>query len=368
VIKVGQTFLSAWQAGMPAPPKQDENNGRKMATIAFKVKVIKSPDGTTATLAEVDGSIDATTIQEFQHVMDKLIERGVKNLVLDCSNVKYINSTGLGTLLKYADTFESIGGHIAFCRVPSKVMLVMEMLGFNALFNIVTDEATALRSFAGKMSPPPSVAVKTARQTTSATPAAGQKAVTVAATPAPAPISPPQVSFPMQTPCARCRVTLDVPSHGKYKCPRCGAVLAVEQSGRTRFFASKRARPIVLSIPASAKLIDCASESAKKCAESMGYKGEAAAALSAAVSAACQNVVERAYENDAGNTFHVMIVPDQSAITVKIADYGKPFDFGAGGSVATDSGFAAVVKSVDTVEHRINSRGGNMVTLIKTNA
>ena len=40
-----------------------------MATIAFKVKVIKSPDGTTATLAEVDGSIDATTIQEFQHVL-----------------------------------------------------------------------------------------------------------------------------------------------------------------------------------------------------------------------------------------------------------------------------------------------------------
>src|SRR5437763_114139 len=150
-----------------------------MATIAFKVKVIKSPDGTTATLAEVDGSIDATTIQEFQHVMDKLIERGVKNLVLDCSNVKYINSTGLGTLLKYADTFESIGGHIAFCRVPSKVMLVMEMLGFNALFNIVTDEATALRSFSGKLAPPPSVSVRTSPQPT--------QSYSPSYTPAPAP-------------------------------------------------------------------------------------------------------------------------------------------------------------------------------------
>ena len=95
-----------------------------MATIAFKVKVIKSPDGTTATLAEADGSIDATTIQEFQHVMDKLIERGVKNLVLDCSAIKYINSTGLGTLLKYADTFESIpagrlSARSAGCRAKS---------------------------------------------------------------------------------------------------------------------------------------------------------------------------------------------------------------------------------------------------------
>ncbi len=331
-----------------------------MATIAFKVKVIKSPDGTTATLAEVDGSIDATTIQEFQHVMDKLIERGVKNLVLDCSNVKYINSTGLGTLLKYADTFESIGGHIAFCRVPSKVMLVMEMLGFNALFNIVTDEATALRSFAGKMSPPPSVAVKTARSSTvTAAPVDAQKAPTTASPP------PPPVSFPMQTPCARCRVTLDVPAPGKYKCPRCGAVLSVEQNGRTRFFASKKARPVVLSIPASAKLAECAAQAAAKCAESLGFKSAAVEAVTGAVASACRNVIERAYEQDSGNTFHVQIVPDPAALTVKITDYGKPFDFGPGGSIVKDSGFAAAVGAMDTVEHRVNPRGGNMVTMIK---
>src|SRR5436190_21500173 len=271
-----------------------------MATIAFKVKVIKSPDGTTATLAEVDGSIDATTIQEFQHVMDKLIERGVKNLVLDCSNIKYINSTGLGTLLKYADTFESIGGHIAFCRVPSKVMLVMEMLGFNALFNIVTDEATALRSFAGKMSPPPSVAVKTARAGSGAhqqIPTSSHKTPTVVPQ-AVAPTPPPPVPFPLQKPCARCRVTLDVPAAGKFKCPRCNAVLAIEVNGRTRFFASKRARPLAMSVPAVFPLASCVELSAAKCAESAGFKPELAAAFSTAVGQACKNVIERAYDND----------------------------------------------------------------------
>ena len=331
-----------------------------MATIAFKVKVIKSPDGTTATLAEVDGSIDASTIQEFQHVMDKLIERGVKNLVLDCSNIKYINSTGLGTLLKYADTFEGIGGHIAFCRVPSKVMLVMEMLGFNALFNIVTDEATALRSFAGKVSPPPSVAVKMSRPVASPapveTPRAEQTAPTTAA----------PAAFPMQTPCARCRVTLDVPAPGKFKCPRCNSVLSVEPNGRTRFFSSKKARPVTLSIPANSKLSECASQAAATCAESLGFNAEAIEAVSGAVHAACQNVIDRAYDKDAGNAFHVQIVSDAAALTVKIADYGKPFDFGAGGSISTDAGFASVVSGMDTVEHRINPRGGNMVTMIKT--
>src|SRR6185295_464859 len=116
----------------------------------------------------------------------------------------------------------SIGGHIAFCRVPSKVMLVMEMLGFNALFNIVTDEATALRSFAGKIAPPPSVSVKTAPAPMPSPPPSGVLAQApipahYAPTSAPPPLTHQQQlqasasAFPVQTPCAKCRVTLEVP-------------------------------------------------------------------------------------------------------------------------------------------------------------
>jgi len=334
-----------------------------MASIEFRVKVVKSPDGTTATLAEVDGSIDASTIQQFQQVMDKLVERGVKNLILDCTNVKYINSTGLGTLLKYSDTFESIGGHIAFCRVPSKVMLVMEMLGFNALFNIVTDEATALRSFAGKLAPPPSVSVKTSPAPAPSAYPSSQPVQNYA----PAPLQIPAAAaaaFPLQTGCARCRVTLDVPAPGKFKCPRCNAVLAAEPTGRVRFFASKKSKPISISIPCNMVVADGVASLAGKCAESIGFNGQAAD-VATAVSAACRNVIERAYDNDANSTFHVLMVPNGSSLTIKIADYGKPFDFGPGGSIQGDNRFADVVNSMDTVEHRPNPKGGNLLTLIK---
>ena len=344
-----------------------------MASIEFRVKVVKSPDGTTATLAEVDGSIDASTIQQFQQVMDKLVERGVKNLILDCTNVKYINSTGLGTLLKYSDTFESIGGHIAFCRVPSKVMLVMEMLGFNALFNIVTDEATALRSFAGKLAPPPSVSVKTSPQPTQSyapqqpTHPSVSHAMAAANTAAAAPAVqvPAQNVFPVQTACARCRVTLDIPAVGKFKCPRCSAVLAVEPTGRVRFFASKKGKPISVSLPCNQKMADGVAELAGKCAESLGFNGNSAEVISGAVSSACKNVIERAYDNDANSVFHLLIVPNGTALTIKIADYGKPFDFGSAGTIQGDSRFSAVVSAMDTVEHRPNPKGGNLLTMIK---
>ena len=62
-----------------------------MATIDFKLKNIRSPDGSiTATQAVLNGSIDASTINQFQGVMDKLYDKGVRNLILDCQNIKYI--------------------------------------------------------------------------------------------------------------------------------------------------------------------------------------------------------------------------------------------------------------------------------------
>ena len=347
-----------------------------MASIEFRVKVIKSPSGVTATLAAMDGSIDASTIQQFQQVLDKLIERGVKNLILDCTNVKYINSTGLGTLLKYADTFESIGGHIAFCRVPSKVMLVMEMLGFNALFNIVPDEATALKSFSGKVAPPASVKVQTTPAAPpqpsypSYAPPAPQPAYAQAAPRpaiAPAPQAPPvqAVAFPMQSSCARCRVTLEVPAVGKYKCPRCGAVLAVEPTGRVRFFASKKGRPIEVSVPSDKNFTSGVSVLAGRCAEALGFNGNTAETISGAVLEACDNVIDMAYGGDPSHVVHMLIVPNGSTLTIKISDHGKAFDFGPGGTIHADRRFSTVINSMDTVEHRPNPRGGNLLTLIK---
>jgi len=346
-----------------------------MAAIEFRVKVIKSATGTTATLAEIDGSIDATTIQNFQQVMDKLIERGVKNLILDCTNVKYINSTGLGTLLKYADTFESMSGHIAFCRVPSKVMLVMEMLGFNALFNIVPDEATALRSFSGVAAPPTKVQVKpegpvtpmAAAPLVSAPPRAAAPApapAPAAPAPAPAPAAPAAASFPIQAACARCRVTLEIAAVGKFKCPRCGAVLAVEPTGRVRFFASKKGRPIEISIPCNKDLVTGIGDLAARAAESIGFNGTTTGEISTAVSEACTQIMDLAYAGDPASIVHLLILADGNALTVKIADHGKALEF-TGGTIHGDNRFSNVIGNMDTVEHRPSPRGGNILTLIK---
>ncbi|MCW8133478.1 MAG: ATP-binding protein, partial [Planctomycetota bacterium] len=183
---------------------------------------------------------------------------------------------------------------------------------------------------------------------------------------APAPVAaPPAAAFPMQTSCARCRVTLDIPQVGKFKCPRCGAVLAVEPTGRVRFFASKKGRPIEVSIPSRRELVAGIGALAANCAAAVGFDDGSSGSISSAVQSACENLIDLAYGGDPGNVVHMLIVPNGTTLTIKIADHGKALDFGPAGTIQSDARFADVVNSMESVEHRPNPRGGNLITLIK---
>ena len=352
-----------------------------MATVDFRIKNLKATDNTRATLAEITGSIDATSIVQFQNVMDKLVEKGVQNLILDCANIKYINSTGLGTLLKYVDTFESKDGHIVFTKVPSKVMLVMEMLGFNALFTIIPDEAAALRHFAGKPTAAPAVAEPAPRVAMpGVAPPAAQQAPTVvrpaaapSAAPGAVPVAPeagPVVAalqatgYPAAAECTRCGLTLDIPAPGKYKCPRCETVLSADASGRIEFFAPKKSLPVSISLPASPDLIGGIRELIEGVARQMGFDSTAAGTVGGAVVTASRRVAELAYADKQGSSLHVVVIPDADALTVRITDYGEAIRASADG-VPEDPGFTPVTEVMDSVLLKPSPKGGNLLTLTK---
>ena len=331
-----------------------------MATVEFKVKNIRASDGTSATMAEVAGSIDATSLVQFQSVMDKLVEKGVKNLILDCSKVKYINSTGLGTLLKYVDIFDSMGGHIAFTRVPSKVMLVMEMLGFNALFSIVGDEAEALRTFSGR----PAAA---AARPPAAAPAPARVGVVAPAARALAPaptVEGAAPGFPVTVDCSRCSVGIQIPGSGKFKCPRCDCILSVEATGRVRFFASKKAKPVEITLPARPATIMGIAGLVESVAKHVGFDGELVKRIADAVKTACLNVALYAYDNEESGLIHCLLQPDAGRLIVRISDHGKAVSI-EGGNVSSDERFAEVTRVMDSVEYVANPKGGNIFRLVK---
>ena len=110
-------------------------------------------DGGKAALVELGGILDAKTSIEFEQSLDQLRERSVHRVVVDFANIRYVNSTGLGMLVKLADVLRSAGGGMALVRVPSKVQIIMEMSGLSQVLHMSDDPQAALESL-GSAAPP----------------------------------------------------------------------------------------------------------------------------------------------------------------------------------------------------------------------
>ena len=107
--------------------------------------------------AELSGAIDASTVHIFQNQLEDARKRGVTKLIMDISKIKYVNSTGLGSLVKYADTFKAAGGGVVLLRVPAKVKIVIEMLGLHEFFEMCSSEQEAIGVFGGAADAPEAV-------------------------------------------------------------------------------------------------------------------------------------------------------------------------------------------------------------------
>ena len=116
---------------------------------------LRASGGLEALHVEVHGSLDSTTLPVFTRDMDAVMAKGNPRLILDCAQVSYINSTGMGTLLKYSDRCANGGGRLVFISVPERVKMVMEILGFERSFVVLADQAAAIEFLKDPSQPPP---------------------------------------------------------------------------------------------------------------------------------------------------------------------------------------------------------------------
>lgn len=122
---------------------------RTETATTFTIKHVEYRPGEFASILDVNGSIDGTSEVEFRREMDSLIRSGTRSLILDCEDVDYINSTGLGMILMYMDELERLGGKLILAGMSDKALMVVEMLGFGPALDIVEDESAAVELITG---------------------------------------------------------------------------------------------------------------------------------------------------------------------------------------------------------------------------
>lgn len=102
----------------------------------------------------LSGPLDSQGAAVLKDEGRELHQRGVRTLVIDCSAVSFISSSGVGSFLILQDEFEA-GGGLACYRDPSpEVRSVIRLMDLECILNIVTDEEGILKLMDGELEPP----------------------------------------------------------------------------------------------------------------------------------------------------------------------------------------------------------------------
>ena len=94
----------------------------------------------------LEDKIDSIVAPEFKSEMIELINRGSTDVIINLSDVKYIDSSGLGVLVSL---IKAIGeqGDLKFCGACERIKSLFELTRLNKIFSIYHSEDEAIDSF-----------------------------------------------------------------------------------------------------------------------------------------------------------------------------------------------------------------------------
>jgi anti-sigma B factor antagonist len=316
-----------------------------MARLEFSLREISAPEFQPATVVDMIGSIDPDTLEIFESLMDRLVEEGKVRLAFDLSRLKYINSTGMGMMVQYVDTLMEEGGGLVLMNMQPKVLLVVEMLGLQELFQIVSGEAEALKALSGGEVAPASIEVRL-DEDFKKKPAPARSASEEAA-----------ANLKSTIGCPNCRARLRAPTSGFYRCPRCRAALEVDAEGQVLAYPEAVGNITEMTIPTDDIYLASASQIVALAAETTGLAEAEADAIAAATEGCLQLLAREAINGASATTrLHLLVRPENKKLTVRIY---------CGGSALADASAVNRFKAnVDKLNYVV-ATDGNLITLEK---
>jgi anti-sigma B factor antagonist len=96
--------------------------------------MIVSLNGSLIAKPQVDGL--------FIDIENEMIEGG-KNLMIDLTDMEYMNSTGLNVLINLLTQTRNKGGDVVIVNVPEKINKLLVITKLNSVFNIKENRALA---------------------------------------------------------------------------------------------------------------------------------------------------------------------------------------------------------------------------------
>ena len=98
-------------------------------------------------IVRITGSLDVETFLQLERFLNTLFQQQHYNVLLDCKDLIYIASSGLGALVGLTKLARESGGDLKLVNVPERIHKIIDLLGFTKVFQIYDKEEEALASF-----------------------------------------------------------------------------------------------------------------------------------------------------------------------------------------------------------------------------
>ncbi len=109
---------------------------------------IKSREAGKVTILEVSGKLmGGEDADLFRDTIHGLLEQGRKRILVDLSEVRWVNSTGVGILITGYTTMRRNKGDLKLLNVSNKIQSILYVTKLNLIFECFDDEDEAVASY-----------------------------------------------------------------------------------------------------------------------------------------------------------------------------------------------------------------------------
>jgi anti-sigma B factor antagonist len=97
----------------------------------------------------VSGEVDVYSAPELKERLTKLLESGARSVVVDLSDVAFLDSTGLGALVEARAATSEAGGSLPIVCSHERILKLFTITGLDGVFSIHGSVDEALASLQG---------------------------------------------------------------------------------------------------------------------------------------------------------------------------------------------------------------------------
>jgi anti-sigma B factor antagonist len=94
-------------------------------------------------IIQVKGDVDASSSIHLDHAISEAVSETHRFILVDCQELHYISSAGLGVFMSYIEEFKAKNIRLVIFGLSKKVYNVFQILGLDQLLNITDTKESA---------------------------------------------------------------------------------------------------------------------------------------------------------------------------------------------------------------------------------